>query len=157
MIDAIDRHYPGLDDIRRGAELVRELISYLISAVMSETRRRLDAAQPASVEDVRNHGRQLVAFSPEVSASEAAIKTFLWHHMYRHPRVMTVMRDAEGIVADLFGRYRADPAALPPEWLQGCEGEGERIRRIGNFIAGMTDRFALTEHHRLFDSTPDLR
>ena len=73
MIDAIDRHYPGLDDIRRGAELVRELISYLISAVMSETRRRLDAAQPASVEDVRNHGRQLVAFSPEVSASEAEI------------------------------------------------------------------------------------
>jgi len=157
MIDAIDQHYPGLDDIRRGAELVRELISYLISAVMSETRRRIDAAQPASVEDVRNHGRQLVAFSPEVAGAEAAIKTFLWHRMYRHPRVMAVMRDAEGIVADLFGRYRADPAALPPEWLHGCEGEGERMRRIGNFIAGMTDRFALTEHHRLFDSTPDLR
>jgi dGTPase len=157
MIDAIDRHYPGLDNIRRGAELVRELISYLIAAVMSETRRRIESAQPGSVEDVRSHGRQLVAFSPDVSGSEAAIKTFLWHRMYRHPRVMSVMRDAEGIVADLFGRYRADAAALPPEWLQGCEEEGERDRRIGNFIAGMTDRFALTEHHRLFDSTPDLR
>jgi dGTPase len=157
MIDSIDLLYPGLDDIRRGAELVRELISHLISAVMSETRRRIEAAEPASVEDIRNHGRQLVAFSPEVSGAEAAIKTFLWHHMYRHPRVMRVMRDAEAIVADLFERYRTDPAALPPEWLQGCEEEGERIRRIGNFIAGMTDRFALTEHVRLFDSTPDLR
>jgi dGTPase len=68
-----------------------------------------------------------------------------------------VMHDAEGIVADLFGRYRADPGELPPEWLQGCEEEGARLRRIGNFIAGMTDRFALTEHVRLFDSTPDLR
>jgi dGTPase len=157
MIEAIDLRYPGLDEIRRGAELVRELISYLILAVMSESERRIDAAQPTSVEDVRKHCGQLIAFSPDVSGSEAAIKTFLWHRMYRHPRVMRVMRDAEAIVADLFGRYRADPAALPPEWLQGCEEEGERIRRIGNFIAGMTDRFALTEHHRLFDSTPDLR
>ena len=157
MIAEIDRHYPDLDDIRRGAELVRELISYLISAVYSESRRRIEAAGPATVEDVRNHGRQLIAFSSDVSEDEVAIKTFLWHRMYRHERVMRVMRDAERIVADLFGRYRDDPKALPPEWLQGCEGEGERQRRIGNFIAGMTDRFALTEHHRLFDSTPDLR
>ena len=67
------------------------------------------------------------------------------------------MRDAERIVADLFGRYQDDPALLPDGWLEGCEGEGDRGRRIGHFIAGMTDRFALTEHHRLFDSTPDLR
>jgi dGTPase len=157
MIAEIDKHYPGLDDIRRGAELVRELISYLISAVASEASRRIDAAQPASVEDVRKLGGQLIAFPSDVAESEKAIKTFLWHHMYRHERVMRVMRDAERIVADLFGRYRADPGALPPEWLQGCEEEGMRVRRIGNFIAGMTDRFALTEHHRLFDSTPDLR
>jgi dGTPase len=157
MIAEIDRHYPDLDDIRRGAELVRELISYLISAVYSESRRRIEAAGPASVEDVRNHDRQLIAFSADVSKEEAAIKSFLWHRMYRHERVMRVMRDAERIVSDLFGRYRDDPTALPPEWLQGCEGEGERNRRIGNFIAGMTDRFALTEHVRLFDSTPDLR
>ena len=157
MIAQIDRHYPDLDDIRRGAELVRELISYLISAVYSESLRRIEAARPATVEDVRNHGRQLIAFSSDVSEDEAAIKTFLWHRMYRHERVMRVMRDAERIVADLFGRYRDDPKALPPEWLQGCEGEGARHRRIGNFIAGMTDRFALTEHQRLFDLTPDLR
>jgi dGTPase len=80
--------------------------------------------------------------------------------MYRHERVMRVMRDAERIVSDLFARYQADPAAMPAEWLPSenqAETEAERARRIGNFIAGMTDRFALTEHRRLFDSTPDLR
>jgi dGTPase len=71
-----------------------------------------------------------------------------------------VMRDAEQLVSDLFARYQADPAALPAEWLPSesrSEQEAERARRIGNFIAGMTDLFALTEHRRLFDSTPDLR
>jgi dGTPase len=69
------------------------------------------------------------------------------------------MGEAEGIVADLFARYRQSPGDLPPEWLEGTGGEteAERARRIGNFIAGMTDRFALIEHQRLFDSTPDLR
>jgi len=157
MIGRIDRNYPGLDDSRRGAELVRELISYLISAVVQEARHQLDLAHPASVDEVRSHGRRLIGFPLLVSAAEAEIKTFLWHRMYRHQRVMRVMRDAERIVADLFSRYQDDPATLPSEWLAGCEEESKRIRRIGNFIAGMTDRYALTEHHRLFDSTPDLR
>jgi dGTPase len=157
MIAEIDRHYPGLDDIRRGAELVRELISYLIASVYSEARRRLDRVQPVSAEAVRRHSAPFVAFPAEAGQAEAAIKAFLWQRMYRHERVMRVMRDAEGVVADLFGRYRDDRTALPAEWLEGCGDEEERIRRIGNFIAGMTDRFALTEHHRLFDSTPDLR
>jgi dGTPase len=81
--------------------------------------------------------------------------------MYRHPRVMRVMAEAETIVRDLFARYRDDPAALPAEWLpedgESRELNVERARRIGNFIAGMTDRFAITEHRRLFDSTPELR
>jgi len=79
--------------------------------------------------------------------------------MYRHTRVMRVMGEAEQIVFDLFGRYQQYPSDLPAEWLDGAayESETARARRIGNFIAGMTDRFALTEHQRLFDSTPDLR
>ncbi|MGJ4953259.1 deoxyguanosinetriphosphate triphosphohydrolase [Bradyrhizobium sp. HKCCYLS20291] len=157
MIEEIDRHYPRLDDIRRGAELVRELISYLIAAVAAETQRRIERAQPVSPHDVRRHAGPLVAFPADVAEHEATIKRFLWQHMYRHERVMRVMRDAERIVADLFGRYQDDSASLPPGWLEGCDGEGDRARRIGHFIAGMTDRFALTEHHRLFDSTPDLR
>ena len=159
IIAAIAKHYPGLDDVRRGAELVRELISYLIGAVMSEAVARLEAAQPQSVHDVRNLDRPMVAFPAGVTEVEAEIKAFLYQHMYRHPRVMRVMGEAEQIVSDLFARYRKSPGDLPSEWLEGTgsETEAERARRIGNFIAGMTDRFALTEHQRLFDSTPDLR
>ena len=159
MIAEIDRHYPALDDARRGAELVRELISYLIGAVVSEARQRLLVAKPQSVDDVRNHGEVLIAFPPSVAQAEAGIKSFLKIRMYRHERVMRVMGDAEQILFDLFARYQQTPGDLPAEWLppEGADSETERARRIGNFIAGMTDRFALTEHQRLFDSTPDLR
>jgi dGTPase len=159
IIAEIAKHYPGLDDVRRGAELVRELISYLIGAVMSESQQRLEAAQPQSAHDVRTLDQPMVAFPAGVAEVEAGIKAFLYQHMYRHQRVMRVMGEAEQIVSDLFARYQQSPGDLPSEWLEGAAGEteAERIRRIGNFIAGMTDRFALTEHQRLFDSTPDLR
>jgi dGTPase len=161
MIADIDAHYPDLDDVRRGAELVRELISHLIGAVFLEAQRRLQAAMPKSAEDVRHHGEVLIAFPAAVAQAEAEIKAFLKLHMYRHPRVMRVMGDAEQILFDLFARYQNRPADLPAEWLPPAGGhsetETERARRIGNFIAGMTDRFAITEHQRLFDSTPDLR
>jgi dGTPase len=161
MIAEIDKDYPALDDDRRGAELVRELISYLIGAVAAEARRRLDIVRPASVEEVRGHNEVLIAFPAGAAQAEAEIKSFLKLRMYRHPRVMRVMGEAEQILFDLFARYQSRPADLPSEWLppDGLESETEteRARRIGNFIAGMTDRFALTEHQRLFDSTPDLR
>jgi dGTPase len=145
IIADIDKHYPGLDEARRGAELVRELISHLIGAVILETGKRLEIAQPETVADV--------------TEAEAAIKGFLKLRMYRHQWVMRVMGDAEQIVSNLFARYQKNPSDLPAEWLEGTESEteGARARRIGNFIAGMTDRFALIEHQRLFDSTPELR
>jgi dGTPase len=159
IIAGIGRHYPDLDDVRRGAEFVRELISYLISAVFEEAKKRLKAAQPKSAHDVRNQAEALIAFPPQVAQEEADIKAFLKQHMYRHSRVMRVMGEAEQILFDLFARYQRSPQDLPAEWLEGtqAETEAERARRIGNFIAGMTDRFALIEHQRLFDSTPDLR
>jgi dGTPase len=159
IIADIGTHYPDLDDVRRGAELVRELISYLIGAVVSETQKRLEAAQPQSAQDVRLYHQPMVAFPASVGQEEAAIKAFLKQRMYRHARVMRVMGEAEGILFDLFARYLTSPGDLPAEWVEGSEreSEGERARRIGNFIAGMTDRFALVEHQRLFDSTPDLR
>jgi dGTPase len=159
IIADIGKHYPDLDDARRGAELVRELISYMISAVVAEAGRRLEAAKPQSALDVRRHTQPLIAFPPDVAAEEAEIKAFLKQRMYRHARVMRVMGEAEQILFDLFARYQKSPGDLPAEWIEGTEREtgAARARRIGNFIAGMTDRFALTEHQRLFDSTPDLR
>src|SRR6195256_1637789 len=140
IIADIAKAYPDLDDSRRGAELVRELISYLIGAVVSESRSRLQAAKPNSVDDVRNHGEVLIAFSSGAAQAEAEIKSFLKQRMYRHPRVMHVMGDAEQILFDLFARYQKVPGDLPPEWLPlgaDAETETERARRIGNFIAGM--------------------
>lgn len=161
MIDEIDARYPGLDDARRGAELVRELISCLIGATVSEAERRLGHRQPQSAQAVRDAAEPMIAFPPDIAAAEAMIKAFLKLHMYRHTRVMRVMGDAASVVTDLFEHYRACPHDLPTEWLpaDGAEDENQtaRLRRICNFIAGMTDRFALTEHQRLFASTPELR
>jgi dGTPase len=157
IIAEIDRAYPGLDDPRRGAELVRELISSLIGDVVAEASRRIRTAAPASADAVRTLDRPMAAFSPAMVEIEETIKAFLYRRMYRHLRVMEIMGDAEKIVGDLFGHYLANPDELPPAWLsQGAAGD-EVARGIGDFIAGMTDRFALSEHRRLFDSTPDLR
>src|SRR5262249_59363359 len=83
MIADIDKHYPVLDEDRRGAELVRELISYLIGSVVSEARRRLAIARPQSADDIRRLGEQLIAFSPEVAEAEVGIKAFLKPRLYR--------------------------------------------------------------------------
>lgn len=159
IVETIDARYPSLDEARRGAELVRELIAFLIEAVFSESSRRVAALAPQSVADVRHHDATLVAFSDEAAQAEKAIKAFLWERMYRHQRVMSVMNDAEAVVRDLFARYMKTPADCPAERIadDGDDTETGRARRIGDFIAGMTDRFAITEHQRLFDSTPDLR
>src|SRR5262245_32462704 len=117
IIAGIAQHYPQLDDVRRGAELVRELISYLITAVMTEAGRRIAAAQPQSAQDVRGQKQAMIAFPDDVAKAEAGIKAFLYQHMYRHSRVMRVMREAEQIVFDLFERYRKSPGDLPAEWL----------------------------------------
>src|SRR5580658_3944481 len=117
IIAEIDRHYPDLDESRRGAELVRELISQLIGAVVLEAHNRLEKVRPASSDDVRNQNEALIAFPAEMAETEAAIKAFLKVRMYRHQRVMRVMRDAEQLVFDLFARYQSDPAAMPAEWL----------------------------------------
>jgi dGTPase len=94
-----------------------------------------------------------------VGEADRAIKAFLKPHMYRHPRVMRVMDEAGGVVRDLFARYSAHSGDLPEEWQQGLAGLDDvaRARSIADFIAGMTDRYALAEHGRLFDSTPELR
>jgi dGTPase len=156
IIARIDSRFPGLDDARRGAELVRELISYWIESVYAETMRRIALAAPGSVADVRRGTTTLVAFSDKAAEAERATKRFLWEHMYRHDRVMEVMRDAEQVVADLFRRYYNHPSDLPVEWAGEADGE-DMPRHIGDFIAGMTDRYAITEHQRLFDLTPELR
>ena len=94
-----------------------------------------------------------------MAEADRAIKGFLYPRMYRHARIMRIMGDAERVVCALFARYVERPDDMPAEWAQMVEtgDEPARLRRIADFIAGMTDRYALVEHGRLFDSTPELR
>ena len=94
-----------------------------------------------------------------MQAADAAIKGFLYPRMYRHARVMGVMRDAEAVVRDLFAHFMGHPADLPAEWGEGIAqaSEAARARRVADYIAGMTDRYALIEHARHFGATPELR
>jgi dGTPase len=158
ILDGIERRYPGLDEHRRAAALVRELISRLINDVVDETTRRLQGAAPRSPDDVRRHGAPIAAFSSAAASREREIKGFLWDHMYRHEWIMKIMREAEDVVRDLFTFYRQNPDEMPSDWNTGARTDEAGVaRRVGDFIAGMTDRFALTEHTRIFKSTPELR
>ena len=159
IIGQIRATYRGLDDHRLAHELIRQLIGLLIDDVVAETARRLKALGPRSADDVRAAMATVAGFSLQIGDQDRAVKSFLQTHMYRHPRVMRVMDQAAQVVRDLFARYSAEPAYLPAEWQEGffALSEASRIRRIADFIAGMTDRYALAEHNRLFDSTPELR
>ena len=152
LLREVRERYVGIDPARLTHELVRRLIGRLIEDVVAESVRRLGAAAPTSADEVRAAGSPMIGFSPLMASADRAIKEFLWTHMYRHPRVMDVMTESEGIVADLFRHFMERPEDMPGQWLQGLNGAtGEaRARHIADFIAGMTDRFAITEHARLF-------
>jgi dGTPase len=114
---------------------------------------------PGTPEAVREAGKTLVTFSPAMADTDRAIKGFLFPRMYRHPRIDRITDEVQRVVRDLFDRYTEHTDDMPPDWQEGL-GQADahtRARRAGDFIAGMTDRFALAEHARFFDSTPELR
>jgi dGTPase len=158
VLEEIRATYPGLETPRLVHELIRRVITRMIEDVVGESEGRLAALAPRSVQDVRDAGAMVVGFSPAMAAADAAIKAFLYPRMYRHPRIARIMDDAEGVVRDLFRHFTAEPNAMPPEWAHGLQAAdaAERARRVADFIAGMTDRYALIEHARHFDSTPEL-
>jgi dGTPase len=129
----------------------------MIEDVIAESFRRLDGLAPASADDVRRAGAPVVGFSAEMEESDRAIKRFLRGRVYRHRRVMEVMERAEAVVEQLFHRYWSDAGALPDEWRADAgTTDAGRARRIADFLAGMTDRYAVTEYRRLFDESPEL-
>ncbi|MEX2128738.1 MAG: deoxyguanosinetriphosphate triphosphohydrolase [Xanthobacteraceae bacterium] len=151
--------FPKVERTRLVNELTRRLIGTMVADVIAETDRRVSALTPWTAGDIRAAGKPTVGFSPPVAEADRAIKAFLTPRMYRHERVINVMDDAKRVVRELFGHYMQGPENLPPEWGRelGSRDSAERARRVADFIAGMTDRFALAEHARYFDSTPDLR
>ena len=159
IIADIRQIFPKLDSARRVHEFTRRLIGILIEDVTAETGRRLTVLAPRSADELRQAPSVVAGFSASIAEAEAAIKEFLKIRMYRHERVQRVMGEAARVVRDLFARYSTQPDDLPPEWREGLTGTDEagRARHIADFIAGMTDRYALAEHARLFNSTPELR
>jgi dGTPase len=159
IVEDIRAAYPGLDSGRLVHQFIRHLIGLLIEDVIAETSRNLAELAPDSADDVRRASAPVAQFSAAMAEAEHAIKGFLKTRMYRHARVMGVMAEAEEVVRRLFARYSARPSDLPAEWGDGLDetDEAARARRIADFIAGMTDRYALAEHARLFDSAPELR
>ncbi|MEA2904999.1 MAG: dGTPase [Alphaproteobacteria bacterium] len=159
LLGEIGTAHRKLDATHRAHELVRRLITHAIEDVIAESGRRLAALAARSAEDVRHADHAVGGFSAAMAQADHAIKGFLYPRMYRHERVTRIMRQAEQVVCDLFARYVERPEDLPAEWAERAEAgeEAARMRRIADFIAGMTDRYALIEHARLFDSTPELR
>jgi dGTPase len=149
----------SMDLPRRVHELIRRVITRMIEDVTSESCRRIEELAPASAEDVRRAGAAVVGFTPGMAAADRAIKDFLWPRMYRHPRVQRIMEDAEQVVRDLFRYYTAHPDEMPEEWAHGFDPSDPHAlaRRVADYIAGMTDRYALGEHARVFPETPELR
>ncbi|WP_424041468.1 deoxyguanosinetriphosphate triphosphohydrolase [Methyloceanibacter sp.] len=158
-LDQLDATYRDLEPARRLYELKRRLITAMVNDVLEETLKRLEQVPSQSADGVRAANGAMVAFSGAMRAELQQLRKFLFGQVYRHPRVMRIMGDAEDIVVGLFDRYARDPGALPPEWREEARGGDPRAsaRHVADFIAGQTDRYAIAEHRRLFDATPDLR
>jgi dGTPase len=159
ILREIAAEHPRIEPQRRAHELVRRLITRMIEDVIAESRRRIEALQPNSAGAIRGAGHAVAGFSATMAEADGAIKGFLYPQLYRHARIMKIMGDAEEMVGQLFRRYLDRPGDLPPERSGGigsADATG-RALRIADFIAGMTDRYAMVEHARLFGATPDLR
>ncbi|BAP90168.1 deoxyguanosinetriphosphate triphosphohydrolase-like protein [Burkholderiales bacterium GJ-E10] len=145
--EAVMAGMPGISPRRAVHETVRHIIDTLVRDLTQETARRIDEARPTSVDEVRN-AAPLVAFSGSVRDEQDELKSFLFANLYRHPQVMRMTMKARRIVGDLFAAFQEEPRLLPVEHCERVQREGPRA--IADYIAGMTDRYAIREHRRLF-------
>jgi dGTPase len=155
----IEAQHPRLETGRKVHEVTRRLITRMIEDVVAQSRWQLTELKPECADDVRRAGRPVVGFSPAMAQADRAIKDFLYPQLYRHPRIVRIMGDAEEVVRRLFTHYVERPHDMPPEWVKGLDPADRpgRALRIADFIAGMTDRYAMVEYARLFGVMPELR
>ena len=151
--------HPNLETPRVIHETVRRVISAMVGDVLTESRRKISKLKLASADDVRKLGEPLIVFSAQMHENNRILKQFLTAHMYRHPRVMDVMNKAQRVVDDLFEVYMHDKNLLPSEWRQDHPhaDTAHYARQVCDFLAGMTDSYALEQHRRLFDLDPLFR
>ena len=146
---AVRRRYPDLEEDRLAPELIRDQIGRMVNDVLEETRRRIAEAGIETADDIRYAARPLAGFSAEVAEDERQLKAFLYARMYRSPPILEIQRQAKKLLASLFAAYRSDPSLLPPDRQSDDMNATALTRRIGDFIAGMTDRYAINRHRDL--------
>ena len=153
IIRATLKHYQGISQQRLVHESIRRMIHGMVDDLLNTTKRQLEASAITSVDDVRHIGRAIVSFSPEMERNNHTLKTFLMENMYRHYKVNRMTSKARRVVGDLFTLFLGEPECLPKEWyhIAGKSGSEQTASAVCDFIAGMTDRFALKEHEQLFD------
>jgi dGTPase len=152
VLAGLKARYPLLEGSRLKHETVRRMIDLMVSDLVRESCRRLNDSGARSAQDIRDLDGPVIAFSDEMLPHERVLRDFLMTHMYRHPHVAAEAKRAKHVVGDLFHRYMAEPGELPEEHSVAVieQSPAEAARTIADFIAGMTDRFALMEHDRLF-------
>ncbi|MDE2029806.1 MAG: deoxyguanosinetriphosphate triphosphohydrolase [Alphaproteobacteria bacterium] len=148
--------YPNAARERLMYEAVREVIGLMIGDVLETTRANLGALAPRSAEDIRAAGRPVVGFSPAMARHVETLRGFLHERLYRHHRINRICAKARRIVHDLFDFFMAQPDCLPSAWFASVEetrgDDTAKARIIADYIAGMTDRFAVREHRKLFST-----
>jgi len=159
IFDEVRGLHPDLEGSRLIYEINRRLITRMIDDVVREAGVRLSALAPESADDIRSAGAPVIAFSAGMTEACDDLRSFLFTRVYRESRMMRIMEGAGQIVRELFGHYLSQPGAMPENWNKRMEGadERERAAHVCDFIAGMTDRYAMHDHTRLFDRTPELR
>ena len=159
LLSEIEQTYGALERARVIHELGRRIITRFIEDALAESARRIAEAGAQSAAEARAAERQLVSFSAAMTEADRSIKTFLFGAMYRHPEVMRVRAKATQVIEGLFPLFLRDPKAMPPEWdaaFRGARDDSARARVVADYIAGMTDRYALNEYRRLIDAGMDL-
>ncbi len=153
----VDALYPGLDRMRRRHEALRRVFGRMVEDVIAVAQNRLTAAQPQSVDDIRHMGMTIIRFSKPLYQDLKAVRSFLFHRMYRAPSVMEVRAQVTEVIDGLFPLFLQHPDLLPEEWctdVQAAADETALARIVADYVAGMTDRFAIQEHARLFGVAP---
>lgn len=153
VIAQVDRKYGTLDTKRRVNEVIRRVINRLADDVLKQAQENITASGVESVDDVRACGKQLVHFSPEVQEVHKKLKAFLMARMYRHYKVNRMTSKSRRVIKDLFVFFHAEPECLPAPWRAAAQVSDKTASAhvVADFVAGMTDRFALDEHERIFN------
>lgn len=148
-----ESRHPGIGEDFIAAGIVREMIGAMVEDVLAEAQKNLKDLSPRHPDEVRAAGRVIVGFSPAMNERVEELRKFLWDNMYRHPQVTSMRTDVTKIVSDLYKTFMTDPAQMPDDWRTQAEnavGKKARARVVADYIAGMTDRYAIRAHERIF-------